>query len=221
MSNDHLRTPRTTVRRGAKRAAYEPETIYAVLDEALICHVGFVADGQPYVLPTIHARIGGRLYVHGANTNRMLGVMRSGAPVCVTATIVDGLVLARSAFHHSMNYRSAVIVGVAEEVTDADEKAAAFDALVEHVLPGRAAEARPADRNETRATTLLKLSIAEASAKIRTGGPLDGEEDLALPIWAGVVPLELRPTAALAEPDLGAGAVPSKAVARLLARGRR
>ena len=220
MSND-LRTTRTTVHRGAKRAVYDRETIHAVLDEALICHVGFVVDGQPYVLPTIHARIGERLYLHGANTNRMLGRMRSGAPVCVTATVVDGLVLARSAFHHSMNYRSVVIVGLAEEVVDLNEKRRAFDALVEHVLPGRAAEARPADRNETRATALVRMSIAEASAKVRAGGPLDGEDDLGLPIWAGVVPLELRPSTPLAEADLGADAVSSNAVAQLLRRGRR
>jgi nitroimidazol reductase NimA-like FMN-containing flavoprotein (pyridoxamine 5'-phosphate oxidase superfamily) len=209
------------VQRLPKRGVYDRGTIYAILDEAPICHVGFVVEAQPYVLPTIHARIGDRLYLHGANTNRMLGALRGGAPVCVTVTLLDGLVLARSAFHHSMNYRSVVILGTAKEVTDQAEKAAAFDTLVDHVLPGRAAEARRPNRNETRATAVFALPIDEASAKVRTGGARDAAEDMHLPIWAGTVPLELKPGLPVPEPDLPAGTRMSSAVERLIARGRR
>jgi nitroimidazol reductase NimA-like FMN-containing flavoprotein (pyridoxamine 5'-phosphate oxidase superfamily) len=216
-----LRTARTTVHRLPQRGVYDRETIYAVLDEAPICHVGFVVEAQPFVLPTIHARIGDRLYLHGANTNRMLNTLRAGAPACVTVTVLDGLVLARSAFHHSMNYRSVVILGIAKEVTDTAEKAAAFDALVNHVLPGRAAEARRPNRNETRATAVVALPIDEASAKVRTGGPRDAAEDMHLPIWAGTVSLELKPGVTVPEPDLPASTQMSPAVERLITRGRR
>lgn len=216
-----LRTARTTVHRLPTRGVYDRETVYAMLDEAPICHVGFVVEAQPFVLPSIHARIGDRLYLHGANTNRMLGTLRGGAPVCVTVTLLDGLVLARSAFHHSMNYRSVVILGIAEEVMDPAEKAAALDALVDHVLPGRAAEARRPNRNETRATAVFVLPIDEASAKMRTGGPRDAAEDMHLPIWAGTVSLELQPGVPVPEPDLPAGTQMSPAVERLIARGRR
>ena len=196
-----LQTERTTVRRLPKRGVYDAATIHSILDEALLCHVGFVADGQPVVIPTIHVRIGETLYFHGSQASRMLRNLREGVPACVTVTLLDGLVLARSAFHHSMNYRSAVIFGTAREVIDDDEKRRVLDALVEHVVRGRSAEARPANEKELRGTMVLSLPIAEASAKIRTGGPVDDEEDYALPIWAGVLPLALTPGEPIA--DLG------------------
>ncbi|HET7712467.1 MAG TPA: pyridoxamine 5'-phosphate oxidase family protein [Thermoanaerobaculia bacterium] len=198
---DHLQTERTTVKRLAKRGAYDRETINAILDEALICHVGFQVDDQPVVIPTIHARLGERLYFHGSAANRMLRTMRGGLPVCVTATLLDGLVLARSAFHHSMNYRSAVIFGTAREVTDREEKLAALHALMEHVCRGRAIDARAPNEAELRQTLVMVVPITEGSAKIRTGPPIDDEEDLALPIWAGVLPLRLVPQEPI--PDAG------------------
>lgn len=198
-------TARTTVRRKRERGSYDRALIYSVLDEAAICHVGFVVDGQPFVIPTIHARIDDRLYVHGSVGSRMLNVLRRGASVCVTATLVDGLVLARSAFHHSMNYRSVVVLGVATEIVDLDEKRRAFDAIVEHVCPGRSAEVRPPNEQEAKATAILSVPIKEASAKVRSGPPLDAEEDYALPYWAGVVPLRLRPLPPMADARLMPG----------------
>ena len=188
-----LQTERTTVRRLPKRGAYDRDTITAIVDEALICHVGFVAGGQPMVIPTIHARIGDTLYFHGSVASRMLRSLREGVDACVTVTILDGLVLARSAFHHSMNYRSAVVLGKAREVVDRAEKARALTALVEHVVRGRSADARGPNEAEMKATLVLSMELSEASAKIRTGGPVDDEEDYALPIWAGVLPLQLTP----------------------------
>jgi len=216
-----LRTPRTALKRRAKRGVYDREVVYSILDAALICHVGFVASDHPFVIPTIHTRIDDRLYFHGAAANRMLGVMRGGVSVCVTATIVDGLVLARSAFHHSMNYRSVVVLGTADEVTDPETKQRVFDALVEHVLPGRASEVRSANRKELRATAVFGIAIDEASAKIRTGDPIDAPEDLAYPCWAGVVPLDLRPRAAVASADLPVAVPMSPAAKAFLRRGRR
>lgn len=185
-------TERTRVRRLAKRGAYDRETIYAILDEAYVCHVGFSVDGTPVVIPTIHWRDGDRLYVHGSAASRMLRNLRQGVPACVTVTLVDGLVLARSAFHHSMNYRSVVLFGTAREVSEPDEKRRALDRLVEHIAPGRTAEVRPPNESELRQTLVLSLPIEEASAKIRTGGPVDDEEDYALPVWAGVIPLRIE-----------------------------
>jgi uncharacterized protein len=185
------KTPRTTVARQRDRGRYERETINAIVDEALICHVGFSIDGQPYVIPTVHARMDDRLYIHGSVGSRMLKNMKEGLPVCVTVTLLDGLVLARSAFHHSMNYRSAVILGVAREVTDEEEKRSAFHAFVNHVVPGRSAVVRAADAQELKATSVLCLIIEEASAKVRRGPPSDAEEDYALDCWAGVLPLQL------------------------------
>jgi hypothetical protein len=202
------------VKRLPKRGAYERATIDAILDEALVCHVGFVADGQPYVIPTIHGRRGDRLYVHGSAASRMLNSMSDGIPVCVSVTLVDGLVLARSAFHHSMNYRSVVVLGTAEPVEDEAEKMAALEAIVEHVLPGRWAEARPPNALEMKATLVLRLPIEEASAKLRTGPPIDDEEDYALPIWAGVIPLKLTPSAPIADARLAGGAPPAPTYAR-------
>ena len=186
-----MKTARTTVRRLPARGSYDSATIHAILDEALICHVAFVVDGQPFVIPTIHARVGETLYFHGSTASRMMRAMSSGAQVCVTVTLLDGLVLARSAFHHSMNYRSVVVLGVPREVTDAEEKLRALDAIVEHVVPGRSGDARKPNPSELRATMVGALEISEASAKIRTGGPVDDEDDYALPVWAGVVPLKL------------------------------
>ena len=188
-----LQTERTTVKRLPKRGVYDRETVNAILDESLLCHVGFVVDGQPVVIPTIHTRVGDTVYFHGSAASRMLRTLRGGVEACVTVTILDGLVLARSTFHHSMNYRSAVIFGTATEVTDREEKLRALDALVEHVVRGRSVEARGPNEIELKATAVLALPINEASAKIRTGGPLDDEEDYAMPIWAGVLPMTLTP----------------------------
>ena len=191
--------------RRKERGRYERETVNAILDEALICHVGFSVEGQPYVQPTIHARLGELLYLHGANTNRMLKSLAGGAAACVTATLLDGLVLARSAFHHSMNYRSVMILGSAREVTDPAEKRRALEAVVEHVLRGRSAAVRAPDATELNATTVLALPITEASAKIRTGPPLDDEADYALGCWAGVLPLRLGALPPVPDPRLPAG----------------
>jgi nitroimidazol reductase NimA-like FMN-containing flavoprotein (pyridoxamine 5'-phosphate oxidase superfamily) len=184
-------TERTRVRRLPKRASYDVDTIHAILDEALICHAGFAVDGKPVVIPTIHWRDGDRLYVHGSQASHMLRNLRNGIDACVTVTLLDGLVMARSAFHHSMNYRSVVIFGTAVEVTDREEKLRALERLVEHIAPGRSLEVRPPNESELRQTMVLSLPISEASAKIRTGGPVDDEEDYALPVWAGVIPLTL------------------------------
>lgn len=190
--NDSIKpTERTRVKRLPKRGNYDREVINAILDEGFICHVGFAADGQPYVIPTGYARIANDLYIHGSAASRMLRGIAKGIDVCVTVTLVDGLVLARSAFHHSINYRSVVILGKAELVETADEKNAVLEAFTEHVIPGRWAELRWPNELELKATTVLKLPINEASAKIRTGGPVDDEEDYAMNIWAGVIPLKL------------------------------
>lgn len=201
-----LQSDRTTVRRLPARAAYDRETVYAILDEALICHAGFVVDGRPVVIPTIHWREGDQLYFHGSAASGLLRALRNGVETCVTVTLLDGLVLARSAFHHSMNYRSAVVFGQAREVTG-DEKRGALDALVEHVCKGRSADARPPNPVEFKQTLVLALPIEEASAKIRTGGPVDDEEDYALDVWAGVLPLKLVPQEPIADPRMGEGRV--------------
>jgi hypothetical protein len=192
-------TPRTRVRRLPSRASYDRATIDGILDEGLVCHLGFVHDGQPFVLPTTYARVGDALYVHGSAASRMLRELRDGIPVCVSVTLLDGLVLARSAFHHSMNYRSVVILGVATEVTDASERLCALEAIVEHVAPGRWDQVRAPNERELKATTVLRLPIVEASAKIRTGPPLDDGEDLGWPCWAGHVPLRLVAGAPVAD----------------------
>ncbi len=185
-------TKRTRLRRLPKRGAFDRETIYSILDEAFICHVGFAVDGQPYVIPTGFARVGDNLLIHGSAASRMLKSLSTGIDVCVTVTLIDGLVLARSAFHHSVNYRSVVILGKAETVNDEKEKYAALEAFTEHLVPGRWPEIRWPTELELKATTVLKLPIEEASAKIRTGGPIDDEEDYAMGVWAGVLPLGLN-----------------------------
>jgi len=200
---------RVQVRRLPKRACYDRAVLHAILDEALVCHVGFDLEGQPYVIPTIYARVEDTLYVHGSAASRMLRTLRDGVPVCVTVTLVDGLVLARSAFHHSMNYRSAVVLGRAVEVSDPREKEAALRAIVEHVVPGRAAEVRAPNPKEMAATLVLRLPLEEASAKIRSGGPLDDEDDYAIPCWAGQIPLRTVPQAPIDDGRLLDGVVPS------------
>lgn len=192
-------SPRTTVKRLPKRGVYDAPAIAAILDEALACHVGFVVEGQPYVIPTIHGRSGDRLYLHGSAASRMLRALSEGIPACVTATLIDGLVMARSAFHHSMNYRSAVVLGTATLVEDPEEKMEALRVIVEHVSPGRWAEVRWPTPKELLATSVLGMSLAEASAKVRTGPPIDDAEDMDFACWAGVLPLSM--TAAAPIPD--------------------
>jgi hypothetical protein len=195
---------RTRVRRLPERGVYDRERIDAILDEALICHLAYVADGEPRVIPTIHARLGDTLYVHGSNASRTLRAAKGGATVAVEVTLLDGLVLARSAFHHSMNYRSVVVYGRAREVADGEEKFEAQRALVEHVVRGRSADARLPNQRELDQTTILAVSLDEASAKVRTGPPIDEDEDLALDVWAGVLPLGLVPGEPAPDPLLSA-----------------
>jgi len=192
---------RTRVRK-SERADYDRAVIDAILDEALTCHVGFAVDGQPYVIPTIHARIEDRLYVHGAPATRMLRVMRGGTPVCVTVTLLDGLVMARSAFHHSMNYRSVVVLGNATVVEDPDEKLAALRAIVEHIASGRWVDCRRPNPKELAQTQVLSVLVSEASAKVRTGPPVDDDADHDLDVWAGVIPLRLSASAPVPDPLL-------------------
>ncbi len=183
-------TQRTQIKRLPKRGRYDTETVYQILDGAFVCHVGFSVDGQPYVIPTNYGRAKDTLYLHGSAASRMLKTLSGGVPVCVTVTHVDGLVLARSAFHHSVNYRSVVILGTARLVEDPAEKMEALRIFTEHVMKGRWDDVRPPNELELKATTVLALPLEEVSAKVRTGGPLDDEEDYALPVWAGVLPLE-------------------------------
>ncbi len=197
-----LQSPRTTVKRLARRGTYGRETINAIIDEALICHVGFVIDGSPVVIPTIHTRVGDTLYFHGSAASRMLRSLRDGIDACVTLTILDGLVMARSAFHHSMNYRSVVVMGKGREVVDGEEKLRVLDALVEHVCAGRVADVRPPNESELKQTLVIAMPLAEASAKIRTGPPVDDEADYSLPIWAGVIPLALTPSSPVGDERL-------------------
>jgi hypothetical protein len=211
-------TPRSTVRRLPERGRYDRETIDAVLDEGLVCHVGFVDGGQPFVVPSAYARMGDRLVIHGSAASRMLKALAAGAPACVTVTLLDGLVLARSAFHHSMNYRSVVVLGRAVEVTDSAERMAAFEAIVEHVLPGRWSEVRWPTEQELRATTVLRLPLDEASAKVRSGDPIDDEEDLALDCWAGVIPFGVKIGDPVAAAELRAGISMSPAALGRVAR---
>jgi len=187
-------TQHTTVKRHPERGVYDRATIDSILDEALICHLGFVADGRPFVIPTIHARDGDTLYVHGSPGSRMLRTAKEDMDICVTVTLLDGLVLARSVYNHSMNYRSAVVLGRARELTDVDEKLRAMECVVEHVVPGRWDDARQPNDGEIKGTTILALPLDEASAKIRSGPPTDDDADLEFPVWAGVIPLRLTPS---------------------------
>jgi len=190
MSQTQMPTPRTRLVREAERGVYDRETAYRILDEGFLCHVGFVADGQPFVIPTSYGRKDDRLYIHGSAASRMLRQMKEGVPVCVTVTLLDGLVLARSIFNHSMNYRSVVILGKATPVDDPLEKVEALRLLSEHIIPGRWADARQPNERELKATLVMRVPIEEFSAKVRTGPPIDDEDDYSFPTWAGVVPLE-------------------------------
>ncbi|MGW7279615.1 pyridoxamine 5'-phosphate oxidase family protein [Streptomyces sp. NPDC054844] len=201
-------TDRTVPTRSPDRASYDKELVHAILDEGYVCHLGFVRDGAPVVLPTLYGRVGDRLYVHGSTGSRplrMTGAADPGLPVCLTVTHVDALVLARSAFHHSINYRSVVVHGTAYEVTDPEERRTALDALVDHVVPGRSADSRPANKKELAATAVIRLDLDEVSAKLRTGGVNDEPEDLDLPHWAGLVPLRKGYDTPVADPGLDAG----------------
>jgi len=200
-----LQTERTKLKRLPKRGHFDRETVYGILDEGFICHVGFAPQGQPFVIPTGYARVDDKLYIHGSQASRMLRTLSGGVDACVTVTIVDGLVLARSAFHHSMNYRSVVIFGRARIVEDREEKMAALVALSEHIVRGRWADVREPNEEEFIKTTVLELPLVEASAKIRTGPPLDDEEDYALPMWAGVIPLSLQAGEPIKDPRLPDG----------------
>ena len=188
-------TPRTRIVREPQRAVYDRDAAYQILDEGFICHVGFAIEGQPYVIPTSYARNNDLLYIHGSAASRMLRQAASGIPVCVTVTLLDGLVLARSIFNHSMNYRSVVVLGTATAIEDREEKLAALEALSEHILPGRWKDTRQPNEQELKATSILQLPIEEFSAKIRQGPVIDDEEDYSFPTWAGIIPLSMVPQA--------------------------
>ena len=200
------------MRRAPARGAYERETIDAILDEALVAHLGFVVDGQPYVIPTLHARDCDVVYVHGSAASRAIRTLGAGVPACLTVTLLDGLVLARSAFHHSMNYRSVVVLGEARLVGGATETAAALECFTERLAPGRWGEVRPPSAKELKGTRVLAMDLREASAKVRSGPPVDDEEDYELGVWAGVIPLEIAAGEPVADARLAAGVVPSAAV---------
>jgi nitroimidazol reductase NimA-like FMN-containing flavoprotein (pyridoxamine 5'-phosphate oxidase superfamily) len=200
------------------RGRYERHDVDAILDEAFICHLGFVVDEQPYVIPTIQARDGDIVYVHGSPASRMLRTLKDGVDVCLTVTLVDGLVLARSAFHHSVNYRSVVVLGRATVVTEREPKLRALRTITDHVLAGRWDDVRPINDKELIGTTVLQLPLREASAKVRTGPPIDDDDDYALPIWAGVVPLRLVPGAPVPDPRLEPGLEPPPSVTSFVSR---
>ena len=201
-------TDRTRIHRLPARGNYDRDVVFAILDEALVCHLAYVVDGQPYAIPTTFARVDDRLYVHGASASRTLKTLAGGVRVCLTATLLDGIVYARSGFHHSMNYRSVVVLGTATELGDPTEKRRALDAIVDRTAPSRSRQARPPNDKELAATRVLVLPIEEVSAKIRTGGPVDDEEDLALPVWAGHVPVRLCASAPIPAEGLAEGLTP-------------
>jgi nitroimidazol reductase NimA-like FMN-containing flavoprotein (pyridoxamine 5'-phosphate oxidase superfamily) len=190
--NTYIPTQRTKVRRLSKRAVYDKAQVHAILDEGFLCHVGFVQDGQPFVIPTLYARSGETLYMHGSGASRMLKTLAQGVDVCVTVTLVDAYVLARSAFHHSMNYRSVTVLGQARLVADETEKLAALRVITDHIVPQRWDEVRGPNELEMKQTIVLALALEEVSAKVRAGPPADDDEDYALPIWAGVVPVRTQ-----------------------------
>ena len=203
---------RVRVRRAPARADYERATIDAILDEGLVAHLGFTVDGQPYVIPTLHARVGDTVYIHGSAASRMIRTLTAGAPACLTVTMIDGMVLARSAFHHSMNYRSVVVLGEARAVGDPAELLTVLEAFTEKLVPGRWGEVRGPSAKELKGTRALAMSLDEASAKVRTGPPVDDDEDYELDAWAGVIPLNLAAGAPVADPKLADGIAPSKIV---------
>jgi uncharacterized protein len=220
MSETQNPTSRTRLVREPQRAVYDRAAAYEILDEGFICHVGFVADGQPFVIPTGYGRVGDNLYIHGSAASRMLRNLDQGIPVCVTVTLLDGLVLARSIFNHSMNYRSVVVLGKAMAVTDPDEKLTALRQLSEHILPGRWVESRLPNEKELKATLVMWLPITEFSAKVRQGDPIDDEEDYSFPTWAGVIPLEMVAAAPINDPRLDPK-TPVPAYARAYSRKRK
>jgi nitroimidazol reductase NimA-like FMN-containing flavoprotein (pyridoxamine 5'-phosphate oxidase superfamily) len=211
MSEPQMPTPRTRVVREPHRAAYDRETVYQILDEGFLCHVGFAVDGQPFVIPTSYGRKDASLYIHGSAASRMLRQMQKQdgknetVQVCITVTLLDGLVLARSVFNHSMNYRSVVILGKATLVDDPQEKLAALRTLSEHILPGRWDDSRQPNERELKQTSVLRVPIEEFSAKVRTGPAIDDEEDLTFPTWAGVLPLEMKAGAPVNDANLDPG----------------
>ena len=204
-NKEYVATERTRVRRKPSRGSYDRELAHSILDEALSCHLGFAVDGQPYVIPTIHARVGELIYLHGSRASRALLTLEGGARCCVTVTLVDGLVLARSALHHSLNYRSVVVLGTAREVTDAAEKRSALEAVVEHIVPGRTTEARGPSEADVRSTFVLAVAMDEVSAKVREGPPVDNREDHELHVWAGELPLASGTAAPIPDPELRPG----------------
>jgi len=205
MSEIQTPTQRTRVVREPQRAVYDRAAVYRILDEGFICHVGFAVDHQPFVIPTSYGRRDANLYIHGSAASRLLRAMKEGVPICVTVTLLDGLVLARSVFNHSMNYRSVVILGKASPVEDREEKLAALRVLSEHILPGRWDDARQPNDQELKATSVLRVPIEEFSAKVRTGPPIDDEEDYSFPTWAGVIPLEMHAGVPINDPQLDPG----------------
>lgn len=205
MSETQMPTARTRVVREPDRGVYDREAAYRILDAGFLCHVGFVVDGQPFVIPTSYGRKDASLYIHGSAASRMLRQMKDSVPVCITVTLLDGLVLARSVFNHSMNYRSVVILGKATLVDDPAEKLAALRVLAEHILPGRWDDSRQPNERELKATSVLVVPIEEFSAKVRTGPPIDDEEDYAFPTWAGVLPLEMKAGEPIADSRLDRG----------------
>lgn len=217
-------TDRSTVRRLPQRGAYDSKTIHAILDAGFLAHVGFCIDGQPFVIPTLYGRAKDtegpdKLYLHGSAASRMLRELSAGVPACVTVTHVDGIVLARSAFHHSMNYRSVVAFGIARKIDDVQGKAEALRVVADHLIAGRWEEVRSPTAKELKATSVLEFTIEDASAKVRSGPPMDDEEDYALSVWAGVVPLHLRATAPLRDPRLAKDIVTPEYVHKFHANG--
>jgi uncharacterized protein len=202
MSDNHVPSARTRVVREPHRGIYDRATAYKILDEGLICHIGFAVDGQPFVIPTGYGRAGDNLYVHGSAASRMLRNLDQGLPICFTVTLLDGLVLARSIFNHSMNYRSVVVLGTAVAVKDPEEKLQALRAISEHIVPGRWAESRQPNEKELKATLVMRLPISEFSAKVRQGPPIDDEEDYQFPTWAGVIPFQMVAGPPLPDPKL-------------------
>ncbi|MFZ0417863.1 MAG: pyridoxamine 5'-phosphate oxidase family protein [Candidatus Sulfotelmatobacter sp.] len=207
MSQPYTPTPRTRLVREADRAVYDREAAYRILDEGFLCHVGFLVEGQPFVIPTSFGRKNDSLYIHGSAASRMLRQLKEGVPVCITVTLLDGLVLARSIFNHSMNYRSVVVLGTATLVDDPKEKIEALRLLSEHIIPGRWADSRQPNERELKATSVLRVPIEEFSAKVRTGPVIDDEEDYSFPTWAGVVPLEMKAGTPIDDPRILPGQV--------------
>jgi uncharacterized protein len=208
MADTFVPTPRSQVRRLPKRASYDKAQIHSILDEGFVCHMGFAVAGQPFVIPTGYARAGEEIYLHGSAASRMLDTLADGVDVCLTVTLADGFVLARSAFHHSLNYRSVVVLGKARLVTEPAEKMEALRRFTNHIVPGRWEEVRPPNEREIKATTVLALAIEEASAKVRTGPPIDDEDDYGWPVWAGIVPVRASVGEPVADGRVPAGIPP-------------